>query len=86
VVLVSGDPNADPNEGIEPFDAAQFYGERANDVRPLQPLTFLCAAIRAELTDARRALPSYGQATETRLDRIEDLLSEIERHAEGTPK
>ena len=25
---MSGDPNSDPNEGVEPFDAAQFYGER----------------------------------------------------------
>jgi hypothetical protein len=69
---------SDPNEGVEPMDAAQFYGERPT-------VAFLCAAIRAELTDARRALPSYGQATETRLDRIERLVEEIERRVEELP-
>jgi len=26
--MASGDPMSDPNEGIEPFEAAQFYGEK----------------------------------------------------------
>jgi hypothetical protein len=58
----------------------------ANDVpRPLTPLVFLCAAIRAELEDMRRkcdAFPVYSPAVSERLDRIETLAAEIERHAE----
>lgn len=56
--------------------------EAANDTRPLQPLTFLAAAIRAEVADLRM-LDTRKEKWAPQLARIEQLVAEIERHAEG---
>ena len=54
--------------------------EPANDQQPLVPLTFLAAAIRAEINDARRvSVESFGEHL-ARLERIEKLCDELDRY------
>ena len=60
----------------------------ANDVRPLQPIVFLTAAIRAEVADLNRwdSAPVYSPFVSEKLNRIRLLCTELDRHAEGNPK
>lgn len=59
--------------------------EAANDTRPLQPLTFLAAAIRAECCDIVSRCNPLTQPMQSGLVRIIELCREIERHGEGNP-
>ena len=59
----------------------------ANDTRPLQPLTFLAAAIRAECADLDSLLYAEPMThlartvVRERLARLTELCVEVERHA-----
>lgn len=56
----------------------------ANDTRPLQPIVFLTAAIRAICSDIR-SIDGDSMWTDRLLTQLEKLADELDRHAEGTP-
>lgn len=52
----------------------------ANDTRPLQPLTFLAAAIRAECCDMVSRLAILPQPVQAGVARLMELCDEFDRY------